>query len=142
MRGLAVRSWVRWRARRNGGRFIPSFEIVDVLDRTTDLGGDRLAFVEEYFRSEFANADVPRLTTQSETLLSLASAAREAPRWRGMYRLHQTMSLAGPQTLKPMLRDHVAPCFFELYPEGKTAVIRRAFQQRIHKHSSTMWIGS
>ena len=44
----AADAWVRRRARKKGGRLVQSFEIVDVLDRNADLGGDRLAFVDKY----------------------------------------------------------------------------------------------
>jgi hypothetical protein len=118
-------AWVRRRARKKGGRFIDSLQILDVLDKDSALTEQRLSFVDDYFRSEFANANVPRLTTENDTLLSLvASAATEGNRWRGMHRLEQALGFAGPQRLKPLLRDHVAPCFFGLYPQGKIAVIR------------------
>ena len=121
----AAGAWVRRRARKKGGRFIDSFQIIDVLDRGTVLTDQRLSFVEDYFRSEFATANVPRLTTETDTLLSLVeSASTEGCRWRGMYRLDEALAYAGPQRLRPLLRDHVAPCFFRLYPEGKIAVIR------------------
>ena len=32
--------------------------------------------------------------------------------------------LAGREQLRPVFRDHVAPCFFKLYPEGKIAILR------------------
>jgi hypothetical protein len=117
--------WVRRRGRKKGGRFIDSFQIIDVLDRHSDLTGERLGFVDDYSRSEFANANVPRLTTEGDNLLGLVqSAGTEECRWRGMYRLEQALHFAGPQRLKLLLRDHVAPAFFRLYPEGKVAVIR------------------
>src|SRR5262249_54862011 len=34
------------------------------------------------------------------------------------------LAYAGPQRLRPILRDRVAPCFFNLYPQGKIAVVR------------------
>ena len=126
-------AWVRRRAKK-GGPFIRSFEIVDVLDRNTDLRGDRLAFVDKYFCSEIAAADVPSLTTKSETLLSLISTAKallaeESRPWLGMYRLDQAVNYAEPQWLKPLLRDHVLPCFFDRYPDGRIAVVRYNLEQ-------------
>ena len=41
-----------------------------------------------------------------------------------MYRLDQALNYAGPDRLKPLLREYVVPCFFDLYPEGKIAVVR------------------
>jgi hypothetical protein len=121
----AAGAWVRRRARKRGGRFIDSFQIIDVFGRDTNLTDERLAFVDDYFRSEFANADVPRLSTESSNILSLVeSAATEGCRWRGMHRLEWALACAGPQRLKPLVRDHIAPCFFRLYPEGKVAVVR------------------
>jgi hypothetical protein len=118
-------AWVRRRGRKKGSRFIDSFRIIGVLDRGSDLTDERLGFVDDYFRSEFANVGVPQLTTDSNTLLSLVeSAATEGCRGRGMYRLEQALAHAGPQRLKPLLRDHAAPCFFRRYPEGKVVVIR------------------
>ncbi|HEV2970536.1 MAG TPA: hypothetical protein VGY55_11250 [Pirellulales bacterium] len=102
---------------------VPAIEIIDVLDRNADLGGKRLDFIDTYFHSEFATVDSPRLTTEPDILLSLMSDARKPPRWRGMYRLHQAICLAGPQRLRPLFREYVAPCFFELFPEGRIAVL-------------------
>jgi len=117
-------AWVRRRARKKGGPFIRSFRIVDVLNRRTDLRGDRLAFVDKYFQSEIAKADALNVTTDTSTLFSLVPAAREAPRWLGMYRLDQALNYAGPQRLTPLLRDHVLPGFFDLYPDGEVAVVQ------------------
>src|SRR5262249_39983885 len=64
----AAGPWVRRRGRKKGGRIIDSFTIIDVLDRDSNLTDERLGFVDDYFRSEFANAGVPRLTTDSNTL--------------------------------------------------------------------------
>ncbi|MGA2253716.1 MAG: hypothetical protein ABSG53_03565 [Thermoguttaceae bacterium] len=127
-------AWVRRRARKKDGPYIRSFEIVDVLDQTADLRGDRLAFVDKHLCSEISTADVPSLTTESETLLSLVSTAKallakEARPWLGMYRLDQAINYAEPQWLKPLLRDHVLPCFFDRYPDGKIAVVRYNLEQ-------------
>ena len=116
--------WVRRLARKKGGRFIHSFKIINILDRSTDLGGNRLAFVDDYFRSDIATVDIPSITTESDNLLHLVSSAKEPPRWRGMYRLDQALNYAGAQRFKPLLCDHVLPCFFDLFPEGKIAVVR------------------
>lgn len=121
----AAGPWVRRRARKKGGRFIESFRLINVLDNDADLTGQRLAFVDDYFRSEYANTGEPELTTVSANLVRLVEdAASEQRRCLGMYRLAQALCLAGPQRLKPVLRDYVLPCFFKLYPEGKVAVIR------------------
>jgi hypothetical protein len=129
----AAGQWVRRRARKKvveddqnqKSPFIESFQVIDILDKDTNLTEQRLAFVDDYFKSEFANSGVPRLTTENDVLLSLVeSAATEERRCLGMYRLEKALAYAGPQRLKPILRDHVAPCFFKLYPEGKVAVIR------------------
>jgi hypothetical protein len=47
-------------------------------------------------------------------------------RWRGLYRLTQALFYIGPEVgrLRPMFRQHVAPCFFRLYPRGKIVVLR------------------
>jgi hypothetical protein len=121
----AAGPWVRRRVRKKGGLLIESFQLIDILDKDADLTDKRLAFVDDYFNSEFANSGVPRLTTESENLLRLVeSAASEERRCLGMYRLEQALAYAGPQRLRPVLRDHVLPCFFKLYPEGKVVVIR------------------
>jgi hypothetical protein len=119
-------AWVRRRGRRKVGRFIDGFQILDVIDGNTAPTDDRLGFVDDYFsRSEFAGADVPRLTTSNDDLRRLVeSAESEGSRWRGMHFLYWALALAGPQRLKPLLRDYALPCFFRLYPEGRVAVIR------------------
>jgi hypothetical protein len=116
-------AWVRRRARKKGPSLVQSFKILDVLDQSADLTNERLAFVDHYFRSEFANTPLPRLTTESENILGLVESAGRERRPLGMYRLNQALAYAGPQRLKPVLRDHVAPCFFNLYPRGKIVVI-------------------
>jgi len=83
----AAGPWLRRRARRKGDRFDHSFEIIDVLDRDGDPTDERLGFVDDYFRdyfrSKFANASVPRLSTDDLNLLRLVeSAATERCRSR------------------------------------------------------------
>src|SRR5262249_12237777 len=50
--------------------------------------------------------------------------AEAEERWRGLYRLAQALFYVGPDLLRPMFRQHVAPCFFRMYPKGKIAVLR------------------
>jgi hypothetical protein len=117
--------WVRRRGRKKGVPIVWPYEVVTVFDRTTALTNDYLQFTEDYFASIFANTDLPRLWTENETILSLVEeAASELDRWRGMYRLIQSLHYAGRQRLRPLLRDRVAPCFFGLYPEGRVAAVR------------------
>jgi len=116
--------WVRRRGRSKSGRVVSSFDIIDVFDRNTELTNERLSFVDDYFRSEWAQTGVPDLTTDNDTLLSLVKAADTEDRWRAMYRLGQAIYYAGQQRLRPFFREHVGPCFFRLYPDAKIVVIR------------------
>ncbi len=121
----AAGAWVRRRGRKRGVNPVRSFEIIDVIATDTPLVGDRLRFIDEFWTSEYANADVPELTTDDDVLLSLVEdAENEDCRWRGMYRLSQALHYAGRARLKPLFRDRVAPCFFRLYPGGRIAVVR------------------
>jgi hypothetical protein len=133
--------WVRLRGRRAGTAPPAAFEIVNVIDRTTDLGGDRLGFVDDYFaRSEFVNHEFPHLEADTpETLSALVNDARvNEHRSRGMYQLVKALALAGRARLKPLLRREVAPCFFDLYPEGRIVAIR--YRESVDHAASTMRI--
>src|SRR5579883_460141 len=104
-------AWVRRRDRRRDGQPIEALRIVDVLDAGTDLGGDRLAFIADYLRnSEFANTDLPELTTDDDTLTRLLETAADPnePRWRGMYRLSQALYYAGRHRLTDLFRGRIA----------------------------------
>src|SRR5207249_2449930 len=60
-----------------------------------------------------------------ETLVELVNRASTSEvRWRCMYRLAQALFYGGPERLRTMFRQHVAPCFFRLYPEGRIVVLR------------------
>src|SRR5262249_19305816 len=117
--------WVRRHGRRKGASIIESLELVDILDRDALLDDERLSFIERHFRSEYEANNLPSYRTDNDTLHKLvASAESESNRWRGMYRLVQALSFAGPQRLRPLLREYVAPCFFRLYPGGRVAIVR------------------
>ncbi len=120
----AAGEWVRRSARRRGRAPSESFRIIDTLDAGSELTNGRLSFVDDYFASAFANTGTPRLTTESGNIEELVATAASERRPLAMYRLEQALALAGPQRLKPVLRDLVAPCFFRLYPQGKVAVVR------------------
>jgi hypothetical protein len=45
-----------------------------------------------------------------------------------MYSLARSLNWSGQQGLRPLLRDHVAPTFFSLYPDGKIAVVRSTLE--------------
>lgn len=119
--------WVRRLGRRKGTTPAQAIEILDVFDRAADLGGDRLGFVDEFFRrSGFANHEFDRIEADTAgTLSACVNDARTCPdRGRGVYRLTQAVALAGEARLKPLLRREVAPCFFDLYPEGRIVAVR------------------
>src|SRR5262245_56097596 len=86
--------WVRRRARKQGCAVVESFKVCDIFDRDADLTDERLAFVDDFFRSEFANTPVPRLTTESETILALVESASKERRPLAMYRLEQALYYA------------------------------------------------
>jgi hypothetical protein len=119
--------WVRRRERRTGRTPAPAFEILDEFDRSAEMGGDRLSFVDSFFStSQFAD---PRFgQVEADTVETLSALVREAgttaERWFGMYRLLAAVSLAGPARLKSLFRNEVAPLFFRLYPEGRIVVVR------------------
>jgi hypothetical protein len=119
--------WARRRARKRGTRFPASLEIVDVLDRETALDNDRLAFIERHASSKWVRVERGHVQFRAD-LNGLAEGVKGAEtfedRWRGMYRLSQALFYAGPEWLGMMLRQHVAPTFFRLYPNGKIVVLR------------------
>jgi hypothetical protein len=119
--------WVRRRARRKGVRFPASIEVVTVLDRDTSLDDDRLAFLETHSRSRWTTLEAGTVTFRGDfdMLVEVVERAAEGEeRWRALYRWAQALFFVGPELLRPMLRRHVAPCFFRLYPQGKVVVLR------------------
>lgn len=119
----AAGRWVRRRGR--GHDCIPNaIDILDVLDRNTELTDKRLQFAADHFDSAFASAGEDRFFAESETLVATVEDAKQQPRWRAMYRLTQALAFAGRGQLRPLLRDQVAWRFFECYPEGRIVVLR------------------
>lgn len=120
--------WVRRHARRKGASFAPSIRILAALDRTTKLNDEATAFVDTHARSEWMAIDTQlpehiRFRAEPDDLIKLVRRAETAKRWRAMHFLHQALFYIGPERLRPMLRDHVAPTFFRLYPEGRIVVL-------------------
>jgi hypothetical protein len=63
--------WVRRIGRRKGTTPWSAFEVAHVFDRTTDLGGDRLGFVDDFLRQScFANHQFDRVEADSPDTLS------------------------------------------------------------------------
>lgn len=121
-------SWARRHARRKGARFAESIRLVSIIGRDTPLDNDCLSFLEEHARSrwvEFESGQPIQLRAQPEILVNgVQSAELGEDRWRGLYRLSQALYFVGPERLRPMFREQVAPCFFRLYPRGKVVVLR------------------
>jgi hypothetical protein len=122
----AAGPWIRRRARKRGGRLQESIKVQAVFDAQSDLAAEQFDFIEEYFRDpELIRAEQRRVTTESEVLQDLVStAAKGECRRRDMYRFVQALCLAGPQRLRPLLREYVAPSFFKLYPNGRIVILR------------------
>jgi hypothetical protein len=121
--------WVRRRARRKGAQFTGSIEIVTVLDQGTPLNDQSLTFLEKHAESEWIKAESQwkQFRADPEVLKDAVERAETVEeRWRGVYRLTQALFYIGPEVsrLRPMFRQHVAPCFFRLYPQGKIIVLR------------------
>jgi hypothetical protein len=118
--------WVRRRARRKNCPLPECIQIIDVLDKDVTLDDGRLAFIDECFRSKWFNVGAPEfMADEYQTLLSLVEAAATSEeRWSGMYRLTQALFYAGRGRLRPLFRQHIVPCFFKLYPQGKIIVLR------------------
>lgn len=115
---------VRRRARRKGACPVVSLRLTETFDRDSTLDNDCLDFIDAYFRSEFATSGVPELTAEQDTLVSAIKDASRERRCLGVRYLADALGYAGPHRLKSILRDHVAPAFFKLYPQGKIAVVR------------------
>jgi hypothetical protein len=121
--------WVRRKARQKGKQFDGSIEIVSVLDQDTPLDDTALSFLEKHAHSEWIAAESQwiRFRAEPEVLVEGVQRAETVEeRWRGLYRLTQALFFVGPEVsrLRPMFRQHVAPCFFRLYPQGKIVVLR------------------
>jgi hypothetical protein len=120
------RRWVRRRGRHRDSRLPGGIRIAATLDRDTALDDDCLAFMDKA-KSIWSEAEeyTPRLRAEPDVLLAaVADADTCEARWRAMYRLAQALFYAGPDRVRPMFREHVAPCFFRLYPEGRIVALR------------------
>jgi hypothetical protein len=118
--------WIRGRARRCGIRTPHRVEVAATFDAETPLDDEHLAFIDRHSRSPWTvmEAEGVRLRGEFPTLVEILEGAEAEDRWRGLYRLAQALFFAGPERLRPMFRNHVAPCFFKLYPRGKIVVFR------------------
>jgi hypothetical protein len=118
-------SHIRRIGRRKNGRVPTGLNIVDIWDRQSTLDEARLAFVDDHLRSEFEASDMHSFRADEQAMDWLVQAVKEpGKRHVTVQRMAQALAFAGPQRLRPALRDCVAPAFFDLYPEGKIVVIR------------------
>jgi len=119
--------WARRRSRKKGAPFPASLEIVAEVDKDTVLDKNRLAFIEQHCDSKWVRSEKQSLQFRAK-LDVLVDAVKKVEtsedRWRGMYRLTQALFYADRNWLSMIFRQHVAPCFFKLYPQGKIVVIR------------------
>lgn len=118
--------WIRGRARRRGVRTPQRIETLATFDAETPLDDEHLAFIDRHSQSPWTamEAEGVRFRGEFSTLIEILEGAEAEDRWRGMYRLAQALFFAGPERLRPMFRNHVAPCFFKLFPKGKIVVFR------------------
>lgn len=118
--------WIRRRGRRTGTAIPPIIETIGVFEADTPLDDDALAFIDAHARSKWTEMENQwvRFRGDFQDLTDLVANAASEDRWRAMYRLIQAMFLAGPEHLRPMLRNHIAPRFFSFYPQGKIVVLR------------------
>jgi hypothetical protein len=118
--------WVRRRGRKKGSYVWEALRLLSVIDKNTTLDDDTLSFVDKHAASEWVELERQEggFRADPDTLLEAVRDAEENPdRWRGMYRLAQSLFYAGAEGLRPMIRQYAAPCFFRLYPEGKIVVL-------------------
>ncbi len=91
------------------------------------MDDSRLAFFDDHIRSRWIRLEAAgkRFRGEPDGLVELLHEAETSEdRWRCMYRLAQALFYVGPERLRPMFREQVAPCFFRLYPKGKIVVLR------------------
>ncbi|MGL4554259.1 MAG: hypothetical protein ACRC33_24105 [Gemmataceae bacterium] len=120
--------WVRRQARRKGARFPASTEIVTVIEKDTGLDGDALAFMDGQASSSWTRMLEGAVQFRGRfddlaRIIDDAEKTAEKP-WRLLHHLSQALTLSGPELLRPMLRRHVAPCFFRRWPAGRIVVLR------------------
>jgi hypothetical protein len=119
--------WVRRYARRKDVAFPASIEVDAVLEANTLLDNDCFAFLERHAQSEWVRfqSELPQFQTEFTELIELIRDAENAQnRWRGMYFLACAIAFVAPEFRRAVLRDHLLPCFFRLYPQAKIVVLR------------------
>jgi hypothetical protein len=131
--------WIRLPERRKGRKAPESIEIVSVIDKNQVLDDQRLAFLETQAHSEWAkvSTELPQFLMPFDDAVNLTKDAEKADkRWRAFYFLSSAISFVAPEFLRPLLRDHLMPAFFRLYPRGKIVVLR--YDTRIDFLASAM----
>ena len=119
--------WARHRARRKGVAPPASIRIAAVLGQATAEGDQSLDFLEGLTDSQWAKvaSELPQLRTAFTDAIELVKDAEKAEnRWRAFYFLSSAIAFVAPEFLRPLLRQHLLPCFFRMYPEGKLVVLR------------------
>jgi hypothetical protein len=131
--------WIRLPERRKGIRTPKSIEIVSVIDKRQTLDDERLAFLERHAQSDWAKvcAELPQFRMPFEEVVEMVNDAENAEeRWRAFYFLSCAINLAAPESLRQILRSHLLPAFFRLYPQGKVVVLR--YDTRIDSAAAAM----
>jgi len=118
--------WFRRRCRRKGVRPPESIKIIDVIDKGTVLDDVRLSYIPKHASSDWMKieAQMTRYRVDFHVAASIIadSEGKEEPA-RMLYRLVQALGFVGPEALRAMFRQHVAPCFFRLHPDAKIVVM-------------------
>lgn len=118
------KTWVRRRGRAKTSSPVPCLRIRGILDRSTSLGAFDFSFIDEFFRSPFG--DIPLFQPPDYHLLvSLVESTRnKSTRPLAIQSIVKAFSICRDARLIPLLRDHILPWFFDLYPDGRLVIIQ------------------
>jgi hypothetical protein len=95
--------------------------------RQDRLDDEDLAFIERHFDSEFRKFQA-EFSGEFEALLRFRDAdVKGLGRHVAFSQISSALSFAGLGRMKDLLRNHVAPWFFDNYPDGRIAVVRHDY---------------